>query len=131
MSDVTLKYGFQTQSVHAGESRPGLEGAVGMPIFQNSTYEYTGAKSYQEVRYTRLSNTPNHLALGLKLAALEKTQSAMVMASGMAAISTALLATIEKGGHLLAQSTDFLIGRFEVHALRSGAGPFSISFAVG
>ncbi len=97
-------FGFQTNSIHAGEKRPGLEGAVGMPIFQNSTYEVSGAKSYDSVRYTRLSNTPNHLALAEKLSALERCEEALVTASGMAAITTALLALVPKGGHLVAQS---------------------------
>ena len=85
MNDTT-KAGFQTNCIHAGERRPSIEGAVGMPIFQNTTYEYTGAKSYEEVRYTRLSNSPNHVALALKLSALEKTESALVTSSGMSAI---------------------------------------------
>ena len=99
------KFGFQTNSVHAGDRRPGYNGAVGMPIFQNSTYEYTGADNYGAVLYTRLSNTPNHTMLAEKLSQLEQTESALVLASGMAAISTALLAAVEQGQHILAQAT--------------------------
>ncbi len=100
----TKNFGFQTNSIHAGEKRPTIEGAVGMPIFQNTTYEVSGAKSYDAVRYTRLSNSPNHLALAEKLSELERCEEALVTASGMAAITTALLALVPPGGHVVAQS---------------------------
>ena len=56
-----------------------------MPIYQSSTYEYHGEESYHDVRYIRLNNTPNHIALSEKLASLENAEAAMVTASGMAA----------------------------------------------
>ncbi len=65
---------------------------------------YAGEASYDEVRYTRLSNTPNHDLVGTKIAALEGTEAGLVTASGMAAISTALLAMVGPGEHLLAQA---------------------------
>jgi cystathionine beta-lyase/cystathionine gamma-synthase len=74
-----------------------------MPVFQSATYQYAGEKSYDDVRYIRLNNTPNHLALAEKLAALENAEDAVVTASGMAAISTSLLTFLGKGDHLLAQ----------------------------
>ena len=46
---------------------------------------------------------PNHTALHEKLAALENGEAGLVTASGMAAISTALLAVLSSGDHLLAQ----------------------------
>ena len=55
------------------------------------------------MRYIRLNNTPNHLALAEKLAALENTEDALVTACGMAAISTSLLTFLGKGDHFLAQ----------------------------
>lgn len=74
-----------------------------MPVFQSATYQYAGEKSYDDVRYIRLNNTPNHLALAEKLAALENAEDALVTSSGMAAISTSLLTLLSKGDHLLAQ----------------------------
>ena len=32
--------GLETKLIHAGEPEPLIEGAVAMPIFQSSTYEY-------------------------------------------------------------------------------------------
>lgn len=88
-----------TKLIHAGEPEPRIYGAVTMPVFQSSTYEYAG----RDVRYIRLNNTPNHIALHQKLAALENAEAALVTASGMAAIATTLLALLSTGSHLLVQ----------------------------
>src|ERR1051325_9140420 len=94
-----------TLLVHAGEPRPRAGGAVAMPIYQSSTFEETEARGYHDVRYARLSNTPSHDALHAKLAALEGAEAALATASGMAAVSTALLSTLRAGDHLLAQDS--------------------------
>ena len=96
-------YQMETKLVHAGEPDPKIHGAVSMPIFQSSTYEYAGETSYHDLRYIRLNNTPNHVALGQKLAALENAEAAVVFSSGMAAITTALLTFLSAGDHFLAQ----------------------------
>jgi cystathionine beta-lyase/cystathionine gamma-synthase len=94
---------IQTKLVHAGEPEPRLAGAVVTPIFQTAMFETAGESSYHAIRYIRLNNSPNHLVLHQKLAALENADAALVAASGMAAISTALLAVLEAGDHFLAQ----------------------------
>mgnify|MGYP002749854482 FL=1 len=94
---------IDTELIHAGEPKPHIQGAVSIPIFQSSTFEYTGQESYHDLRYIRLNNTPNHVALHEKLAALENGEAAVVSASGMAAISTTLLALLSAGDHFLAQ----------------------------
>jgi cystathionine beta-lyase/cystathionine gamma-synthase len=66
-------------------------------------FEYAGESDYHAIRYIRLNNTPNHLALHRKLAALENAEAALVTASGMAAISTAIFSVMKAGDHLLAQ----------------------------
>ncbi|MHC4991573.1 MAG: trans-sulfuration enzyme family protein [Planctomycetota bacterium] len=91
-----------TAAVHAGEPRPRLDGAVIMPIFQSANFLHEGTDDYHATRYVRLSNTPNHDALNIKLAKLEGAEAAMVTASGMAAISAALLSVLRAGDHLLA-----------------------------
>ncbi|HEY6332482.1 MAG TPA: aminotransferase class I/II-fold pyridoxal phosphate-dependent enzyme, partial [Blastocatellia bacterium] len=50
-----------------------------------------------------MNNTPNHDVLHKKLAALENAEAALVTASGMAAISSALLTVLSAGDHLIAQ----------------------------
>jgi cystathionine gamma-synthase/cystathionine gamma-lyase/cystathionine beta-lyase len=95
---------LETQLLHAGEPRPRIAGAVVTPVFQSSTYLSGDEHGYHDIRYIRLNNTPNHEVLHRKLAALESAEAAVVAASGMAAISTALLATLRAGDHLLCQS---------------------------
>jgi cystathionine beta-lyase/cystathionine gamma-synthase len=103
---LSSKYkSLATKLIHAGEPEPKILGAVSMPVFQSSTFVYGGEKSYNDVRYIRLNNTPNHLVLHEKLAAIENAEAAIVTASGMAAISTALLTVLKAGDHLLAQNS--------------------------
>src|ERR1700757_1890278 len=94
---------LETKLIHAGEPRPRIQGAVSMPIFQSANFEYAGETDYHDLKYIRLNNTPNHIALQEKLAALENAEAALVTASGMAAISATFFTVLSAGDHLLAQ----------------------------
>jgi cystathionine beta-lyase/cystathionine gamma-synthase len=94
---------LETNVVRAGEPDPRIEGAVAMPVFQSAMFEYAGETSYHDLKYIRLNNTPTHVALHAKLAAIEGGEAALAAASGMAAISTTLLTVLSPGDHLLAQ----------------------------
>lgn len=94
---------IDTKLIHAGEPEPRFAGAVSIPIFQSAMFEYAGETDYHDLKYIRLNNTPNHDAMHAKLAALENAEAAIVMSSGMAAISTTLLTVLSAGDHLLAQ----------------------------
>lgn len=94
---------LDTKLIHAGEPKPLIGGAVSIPIFQSSTFAAEGEPGYYNLKYIRLNNTPNHVALHQKLAAVENAETALVTASGMAAISTTLLTILSTGDHLLAQ----------------------------
>jgi cystathionine beta-lyase/cystathionine gamma-synthase len=96
---------LDTLAVHAGSPRPRVQGAVVTPIFQSAMYEDDGAAVYHDIRYIRLNNTPNHIVVQTKLAALEGAEAAIVAASGMAAITTALLTVLSAGDHLLIQDS--------------------------
>lgn len=98
----TFKH-LETKLIHAGEPDPRILGSVAMPIFQSAMFEYSGESAYDDLTYIRLNNTPNHIALHKKLAALEGAEAAVVTASGMAAISTTFLALLSAGDHVLAQ----------------------------
>jgi cystathionine beta-lyase/cystathionine gamma-synthase len=93
---------LETTLIHGGEIRPRTAGAITPPIFQSSTFEFSGEDNYHDVRYVRLSNTPNHTVLHRKLALLEAGEAALVAGSGMAAISATLLTLLSQGDHLLA-----------------------------
>lgn len=116
---------IETKVIHAGEPEPRIMGAVSLPIFQTAMYEYAGEESYHDIRYIRLNNSPNHLALHRKLAALENAEAALVAASGMAAITTTLLTVLSAGDHLLAQ--DCLYGGTHDFLTKDFAG-FGIEF---
>ena len=96
---------LETKLIHSGEPDPLIAGAVSIPIFQSATFEYGDQADYHSLKYIRLNNTPNHIALHGKLAALENAEAALVTASGMAAISTTLLALLSSGDHLLIQES--------------------------
>ncbi len=93
-----------TAAIHAGELKPRPEGAMVTPIYQTANYEYHG-EDYHDVGYIRLSTTPNHRVLARRIAALEGTEDALVLASGMAAISGALLTVLSSDDHILVQDT--------------------------
>lgn len=116
---------LETKLIHAGEPAPRIEGAVALPVFQSATFEYAGQTSYHDLKYIRLNNTPNHIVLHDKLAALENGEAGLVTASGMAAISTTLLTLLSAGEHLLAQ--DCLYGGTH-DFLTKDLGGFGISF---
>jgi len=126
---------IETKLIHAGEPEPRVMGAVSLPIFQTAMFEYAGEESYHDIRYIRMNNSPNHLALHRKLAALENAEAGLVAASGMAAITTSLLTILSTGGHLLAQNClyggthDFLTKDFASFGLEfdfiDGADPES------
>jgi cystathionine beta-lyase/cystathionine gamma-synthase len=116
---------IDTRLIHAGEPDKRICGAVSLPVFQSSTFEYTGQSSYDDLKYIRMNNTPNHEVLHEKLAALENAEAALVTASGMAAISTTLLALFSPGDHILVQ--DCLYGGTQ-DFIASDFAPLGIQF---
>ncbi|KAF8073052.1 CHR5 [Scenedesmus sp. PABB004] len=64
-------------------------------------------QDYDSVRYTRCNNNPSQERVAAKMAALEGTPDALVLASGMAAISTTLLTLLRAGDHMLIQEAAY------------------------
>lgn len=94
--------GINTICTHIGEVKDKqFKGAIS-PLFMSSSYAYEGV---EVSRYPRYFNTPNQEALCKKIAALEKTEAGLILGSGMAAVSTALLAFLNKGDHVVVQQT--------------------------
>ena len=102
---MSNNYQLNTKLIHAGEPKKRYGGAVSMPIFQSSTFEFGGQTDYHDLKYIRLNNTPNHIVLHEKLAALEGAEAALVTASGMAAISASFLTFLKSGDHFLAHES--------------------------
>lgn len=107
------KLGKATEAIHAGETRASTTQKTGIPllppIYQNSTFRFTSAtecaEAFQDEAsgyvYTRWGN-PTQAVLENKLAALEAGEAALATASGMGAVSTALLTALADGGHVVA-----------------------------
>ena len=94
--------GINTICTHIGEVKDKqFKGAVS-PIFMSTSYEFDNV---DVKRYPRYFNTPNQEMLCKKIAALEKTENALIFGSGMAAVSTTLLAFLQKGDHIVLQQT--------------------------
>lgn len=100
---------FATLAVHAGESVCPMTGALDTPIYQSTTFAAADSAEMAAVyggekpgyMYTRYGNPTLH-ALEEKLAALEGGEAALAAATGMAAISTAILGYIKTGDHVVA-----------------------------
>lgn len=92
---------LDTRLIHTGAKH--VDGAVVTPIYQSAMYLSRPGEAYHEQGYIRLSTTPNHVALNEKLAAIESAEAAIVAASGMAAISAAVLAFAGSGDRLMTQ----------------------------
>ena len=101
-------YSDATICCHAGEEQPTAEHAVIPPIFMTSLHTFDTIEEHLNYKpdsgqfiYARCSN-PTTALLEEKINALEKGQGCLCFASGMAAISTAILSCVKKNGHIVA-----------------------------
>jgi methionine-gamma-lyase len=108
-NNSAAKHGSQTTAIHAGEpNRHGVGGPVAVDICRTSTFTFASTeemKLWAEGKsnayiYTRYGNPTLAVAEG-KIAALEGAEAAVVTASGMAAISHALLSVLKHGDELI------------------------------
>ncbi|HLV79751.1 MAG TPA: PLP-dependent aspartate aminotransferase family protein [Chthonomonadaceae bacterium] len=105
--------GFETLCAHWGEDPARYQGAVIPPIYQNSLFTFPSSEAWEGIShgdladeeqvyaYTRSSNPTTTIAEA-KIAALERGQKARGFASGMGAISAAILSCIRAGAHVVA-----------------------------
>jgi O-acetylhomoserine (thiol)-lyase len=104
---------FDSLLVHGG-LEPGPAGATSVPIVQSSSFAYQTAEALEDIFrgravgqvYTRLGN-PTTEALERRLAILEGGGTAIVTASGMAAITTAVMTILRAGDEILSSSSLF------------------------
>ncbi|TRO61433.1 aminotransferase class I/II-fold pyridoxal phosphate-dependent enzyme, partial [Candidatus Bathyarchaeota archaeon] len=100
---------FATKAVHAGQHPDPSTGSVVTPIYASSTFVFQsaeqGAARFEGKEpgyiYTRLGN-PTVKALEDNLAALENGETARAAATGMAAITAAVMACVKQGDHVVA-----------------------------
>ena len=94
------KKGFETRSIHSGQSSDPSTGAVMTPIYATSTYEQDGPGEHKGYEYSRSSN-PTRKALEECISDLENGGSGHAFASGMAATST-IIDLLDSGDHIVA-----------------------------
>jgi len=114
------KLGINTTCVHVGEVQDEqFKGAVS-PVYMATSYAFDDV---DVKRYPRYFNTPNQEALNKKIAALEHMEDALIFTSGMAAISSALMAFLRKGDHVILQQViyggtyNFVAREFEKYGI--------------
>lgn len=98
---------FRTLSIHAGQQPDPSTGALATPVYFTSTFSYGTAEEGQArfsgqnpgYIYRRFAN-PTTAALEQKLAALEGADEALVVASGMAAVSAIMYALTNAGNEV-------------------------------
>lgn len=104
--------GFATKAIHGGKMKDTQYGALTMPIYQTSTFEFDcceqgGRRFAGEEKgyiYTRLGN-PSISAVENKVALLEGGEACAAASSGMGAVSACLWSIAGAGKHILADET--------------------------
>ncbi|MGQ9721529.1 MAG: trans-sulfuration enzyme family protein [Candidatus Jordarchaeum sp.] len=106
------KYGFSTRCVRGGETPDQITGSVVTPIHQTTTYHFENMDEVKSVEeglkegytYTRWGN-PTQTVAEKKLAAIEGGEDALLVSSGMAAVSTTILSSVQAGEEVIATRT--------------------------
>ena len=113
MTDEARNLRFETLIIHGG-MEPGPGGATTVPIVQSSSFAHASAEDLEDVFrgrkvgqvYTRVGN-PTTESLERRLALLEGGIAALATASGMAAITTAVMTVVRSGDEILSSSSLF------------------------
>jgi cystathionine beta-lyase/cystathionine gamma-synthase len=98
-----------TLCVHAGNICESHNRGLRSPLYPSTSHAYLDATTDL---YPRHGNLPNQISVAQKLAQLEHAEDAIMLTSGMSAISYALLSSLKSGDHLITQ------GRLYSGALR-------------
>ena len=100
---MVTKNKFSTRCVHEGEIKDTMYQGIVSPLFMSTTYPWFGGDA-ESKPYPRYFNTPNQEFLSKKIASLENGEKALIFTSGMAAISTSIMANVKMGDHIIFQN---------------------------
>ncbi len=103
---------FDTLAIHAGYTPDSAQKAVAVPIYQTTSYAFDDTQHGADLFdlkvagniYTRIGN-PTTAVLEERVAALEGGVGALALASGLAAITAAIMTLAEAGDNIVATST--------------------------
>ena len=93
--------GLSTIALHGGAPPAGADSPVATPLYQSVNFVQEIGTG-EGLRYPRYGNNPNAELVQRRLALLEGSEAALVLASGMGATACALMALLRPGDHLLA-----------------------------
>ena len=102
-------WSFETRQIHAGQEPDSATGARSLPIYQTTSFVFPSAESaanrfaLAELApiYTRIGN-PTQDAVEQRVASLEGGLAALLLSSGQAAETFAILNVAEAGDHVVA-----------------------------
>jgi O-acetylhomoserine (thiol)-lyase len=105
---VTDGWSFETRQIHAGQSPDSATGARALPIYQTTSYVFQDAEHAANLFalkvpgniYTRLMN-PTQDVVEQRIASLEGGVGALLVASGQAAETLAVLNLAQAGDHIV------------------------------
>ena len=113
---MTTRQSIDTLLTHSGSDPSDQHGAVNPPVYHASTILFPTVATYERsrdpatrfdvVRYGQLG-TPTTFALEQAIAAVEGGYRAMLLPSGLAAVTTALDALTRHGDHVLMVDTAY------------------------
>ena len=111
MDKMSGDYKFDTLSLHAGHVPDPIHGSRAVPIHQTTSYVFKDSEHAASLYnmelgghlYTRISN-PTVAVLEQRIAALDGGVAATATASGMAALTTAVMTICSSGDHIVASS---------------------------
>jgi O-acetylhomoserine (thiol)-lyase len=112
MSNDPNKWGFETIQIHAGATPDPTTNARAVPLYQTTAYTFNSSEHAAKLFglaefgniYTRIMNPTQDVA-EKRIAALEGGTAALLLASGQAAETIAILNIAEAGDHIVASST--------------------------
>ena len=105
---MTQQYSFETLQVHAGQVPDPTTGARALPLYQTTAYQFRDTEHAANLFglaelgniYTRIMN-PTQDAVEQRIAALEGGVAALLVSSGSAATTFAILNVAEAGDHIV------------------------------
>jgi len=112
MSDTTANWKFETKQIHTGAAPDPVTNARATPIYKTTSYVFNDAQHAANLFalaefgniYTRIQN-PTQAVVEERVAALEGGTAALLVASGQAAETFAVLNIAQAGDHIVSSSS--------------------------
>lgn len=107
-------WNFETKAIHSGFDSDTATGATSVPIYQTASYEHDSAQELSDIfhgrkfgyQYSRIAN-PTVTAFESRINALENGLGTIGVASGMAAVTSAILSVAEANSEIISAKSLF------------------------